>query len=115
VQSTMESTLPRGDRADMIDAAAVIAARSDAQTAFAAAVAAPSASSESIAESAARNSGAQSINDQSAAGQDSGAQDSGMLGGMAWIAQVLAALGGALTAGIVAWVLIGAEPVRNYG
>jgi len=28
---------------------------------------------------------------------------------------VLAALGGALTAGIVAWVLIGAEPVRNYG
>jgi hypothetical protein len=121
VQSTMESTLPRGDRADMIDAAAVKTAQADAGL-TASATAAPNASEAmpGPSDSAAQDFGAQSINDQNAAVQDSGAQDpgmqnSGMLGGAAWIAQVLAALGGALTAGIVAWVLIGAEPVRHYG
>jgi len=32
-----------------------------------------------------------------------------------WIAQILAALGGALAAGAVAWFLIGSGPVRTYG
>jgi hypothetical protein len=130
VQSTMELALPRGDRADMIGSAAVKAAQANAaQTAFAAA-AAPNAGGETIADpgspnAAAQDSSAQSINDQNAIAQDSmaqdsmaqgsSAQDSSMLGGVAWIAQVLAALGGALTAGIVAWFLIGAEPVRTYG
>jgi trimeric autotransporter adhesin len=124
LQSTMETTLPRGDRADVIGAAAVKAAQADAtQTAFAAA--APNAGGATIADPgtpdpAAQGSGAQSINDQTAAAQNSGAQvfsaeASSAAHGAAWIAQLLAALGGALTAGIVGWFLIGAEPVRNYG
>lgn len=36
-------------------------------------------------------------------------------GGASWILQVLAALGGAITAGSVAWLLIGATPQRTYG
>jgi hypothetical protein len=127
VQATMETTLPRGDRADMIGAAAVKAAQTDAaQTAFAvAAPAAPNAGGEAIADpgpsnAVAQDSGGQGINDQDAVAQDAGTQvsntpTSGMFGGVAWIAQMLAALGGALTAGIVAWVLIGADPVRTYG
>jgi hypothetical protein len=124
MQATMETVVPRADRADMIGAAAVKAARVDA-TFAALAPAAPSNGGETIADSrlpdaAAQDSGAQSINDQNANVQDSGTldsgtQDSGMLGGMAWIAEVLAALGGAVTAGVFAWFLIGGEPVRNYG
>jgi len=37
------------------------------------------------------------------------------VGGASWIAQVLAALGGAFAAGAVAWFLIGSGPVRMYG
>jgi hypothetical protein len=37
------------------------------------------------------------------------------IGSAAWIAQVLAALGGAVTAGVVAWFLIGGGPARMYG
>jgi hypothetical protein len=37
------------------------------------------------------------------------------VGSASWIAQVLAALGGAIAAGAVAWFLIGAGPVRTYG
>jgi hypothetical protein len=37
------------------------------------------------------------------------------VGSSAWIAHVLAALGGAIAAGAVAWFLIGAAPRRNYG
>jgi hypothetical protein len=124
LQSTMETTLPRGDRADLIGAAAVKAAQADAaQTAFAATAA--NGDGETITDRgspdpAAQGSGAQSINDQTAAAQNSGAQlfsaeASSATHGAAWIAQLLAALGGAVTAGIVAWFLIGAEPARNYG
>lgn len=37
------------------------------------------------------------------------------VGNASWIAQVLAALGGAVAAGAVAWFLIGSGPVRTYG
>ena len=37
------------------------------------------------------------------------------VGSASWIAQVLAALGGAVAAGAVAWFLIGSGPVRTYG
>lgn len=37
------------------------------------------------------------------------------VGSASWIAQVLAALGGALAAGIVAWFLIRPAPIRTYG
>jgi hypothetical protein len=37
------------------------------------------------------------------------------VGSASWIAQVLAALGGAVTAGSVAWFLIGSTPQRMYG
>ncbi|HXW41159.1 MAG TPA: hypothetical protein VEK75_08140 [Xanthobacteraceae bacterium] len=43
------------------------------------------------------------------------AADTAPVGSASWIAQVLAALGGAVTAGVVAWFLIGAGPVRTYG
>jgi hypothetical protein len=37
------------------------------------------------------------------------------VGKASWIAQVMAALGGAVAAGAVAWFLIGSGPVRLYG
>jgi len=37
------------------------------------------------------------------------------VGSASWIAQVLAALGGAVAAGSVAWFLIGSTPQRTYG
>lgn len=41
--------------------------------------------------------------------------DANSVGSVSWIAQVLAALGGAVAAGAVAWFLIGSGPVRTYG
>lgn len=43
------------------------------------------------------------------------APQTGEVGSASWIAQVLAAIGGAVTAGSVAWFLIGAAPQRTYG
>ncbi len=42
-------------------------------------------------------------------------QNAATVGSASWIAQVLAALGGAIAAGAVAWFLIGSGPVRTYG
>lgn len=42
-------------------------------------------------------------------------RDADPVGSASWIAQVLAALGGALAAGTVAWFLIGSGPTRMYG
>jgi hypothetical protein len=39
----------------------------------------------------------------------------GAMGSASWIAQLLAALGGAIAAGAVAWFLIRPAPERNYG
>ena len=41
--------------------------------------------------------------------------DASSVGSASWIAQVLAALGGAVAAGSAAWFLIGAAPQRTYG
>jgi hypothetical protein len=41
--------------------------------------------------------------------------DASPVGSATWIAQVLAALGGAIAAGSVAWFLIGSTPQRIYG
>jgi hypothetical protein len=43
------------------------------------------------------------------------ADDPAPVGSFSWIAHVLAALGGAVAAGAVAWFLIGPLPRRNYG
>jgi hypothetical protein len=42
-------------------------------------------------------------------------RDTSPVGSAPWIAQVLAAFGGAVAAGAVAWFLIGGGPVRTYG
>jgi hypothetical protein len=42
-------------------------------------------------------------------------QPASEVGSTAWILQVMAALGGAVAAGSVAWFLIGAAPQRTYG
>ena len=42
-------------------------------------------------------------------------RDASTVGSASWIAQVMAALGGAIAAGAVAWFLIGSGPVRTYG
>jgi hypothetical protein len=42
-------------------------------------------------------------------------EDTNAVGSTSWIAQALAALGGALAAGAVGWFLIGSGPVRMYG
>jgi len=42
-------------------------------------------------------------------------QQRGEIGGASWILQVLAALGGAITVGAIAWFLIGSMPQRTYG
>ena len=46
---------------------------------------------------------------------DTASQSTNEVGSASWIAQVLAALGGAVAAGAVAWFLIGSGPVRTYG
>jgi hypothetical protein len=43
------------------------------------------------------------------------APDASPIGSASWITQVLAALGGAVAAGSVAWLLIGSAPQRTYG
>lgn len=47
--------------------------------------------------------------------QEDASQNASRVGSVSWIAQVLAALGGAVAAGSVAWFLIGSGPVRTYG
>jgi hypothetical protein len=41
--------------------------------------------------------------------------DASAVGSVSWIAQVLAALGGAMAAGVTAWFMIGPGPQRMYG
>jgi hypothetical protein len=47
--------------------------------------------------------------------QEDASQNASRVDSASWIAQVLAALGGAVAAGSVAWFLIGFGPVRTYG
>jgi hypothetical protein len=47
--------------------------------------------------------------------RDDSEQGGSKVGSAGWTAQVMAALGGAVAAGAVAWFLIGAGPQRTYG
>jgi hypothetical protein len=126
----MESTLSPGDRADL--AAALTAKASqvkDSQVAFAA----PTATDQTAdgGHAGTQNASAQDANAQNASAQDTSAQDTGAqdtgdqsaaapnsstIGSASWVAQVLAALGGAMAAGTLAWFLIGGgPPARDYG
>lgn len=53
--------------------------------------------------------------ERQSANKGSTAKSSDPVGSASWIAQVLAAFGGAVAAGAVAWFLIGGGPVRTYG
>lgn len=71
-------------------------------------------------QSAAVNTTTPSIgaDDQTAAARALAAsvhEDASPVGSASWIAQVLAALGGAIAAGLVAWFLIGSSAQRAYG
>jgi hypothetical protein len=91
-----ESTAPPSDRTDMTAAANAMA---KAMLASPAALVAP-----------VRADAGQTVTDQTASGQTTTT-----VGSASWIAQVLAALGGAIAAGAVAWFLLGTGPVRTYG
>lgn len=62
----------------------------------------------------AQNASDQITSNQDASDQKTDRQDSSAAGSLVWMAQAFAALGGAVAAGIVAWFLIGAGPVRTY-
>jgi hypothetical protein len=112
VAPPMEFTEPPGDRADASSDRSNVMAMADAMAKAAAARAA------SVAPAAADAS--QNVSDQNASpaenagAQNADAQNLSAVGSASWIAQVLAALGGAIAAGVVAWFLIGAGPVRTY-
>lgn len=132
----IESTLPGGDRADGANALqAAFAVQTPAatnQNADSATSAAPTtdmpnagAQAMSVQDISAQNVSAQDVSvadasdqttsDQDASDEKTDRQDSSAAGSVAWIAaQAFAALGGALAAGVVAWFLIGAGPVRTY-
>ncbi len=91
-----ESTAPPSDRTDMTTAANAMAnAMPASPVAFV---------------TAARADASQTATDQTASGQNATT-----VGSASWIAQVLAALGGAIAAGVAAWLLLGSGPQRMYG
>ncbi|HUC51833.1 MAG TPA: hypothetical protein VMA30_20800 [Xanthobacteraceae bacterium] len=98
------SALPRGDRADGggIDASG---------TSPAAFVARAPVATEQYADAEAI--GPQDANMQTD-DQNAEAQNSSAIGGDTRVAQLLAALSGAITAGVIAWFLIGAGPMRTH-
>ena len=115
----VDADLPQSDRADTISATDSQAAPTDAsqgsqsqvsQVAFAAPT---PVSAAQIADGG--TMGPPDSTTQNSSTQNSSAENSNAAGSAALIAQVLAALGGAFTAGILAWFLIGADPVRDYG
>jgi hypothetical protein len=97
----MESTLPRGDRVDPATAGEPAAS----QVAFAAQASAAKDQNADDEDAVAKD----------ASGRSAAAENSSVIGNASELLQILAALGGAVTAGMVGWFLIGAGPVRNYG
>jgi hypothetical protein len=73
---------------------------------------APQPSGDSDMQSAMTRVASATVSDD--AGQNAN-QHASPVGSASWIAQVMAALGGAVAAGAVAWFLIGSGPVRTYG
>jgi hypothetical protein len=116
-----ESMEPRSDRADVMAAADAMNQAAMAQAAMAEAMPSRAAFVAPEPADAGQNASNQPANDQNAgaaqndSAQSTSAQDTSAVGSASWIAQVLAALGGAIAAGTVAWILIGAGPVRSYG
>lgn len=134
----LEPTLPRGNRADIAAGGAnplqaaftVQTPAATDQNADNATPAAPtvmqnagaqamSAQDISVQDVSAQNVSNQDASNQPTSNQDESdqkadRQDASAVGGLAWIAQAFAALGGAVAAGVVAWFLIGAGPVRTY-
>lgn len=120
--ATIASAPPRGDRGELAAALTAKAAQvKDPQAAFVAAD--PNANDGSA---GAQNLNAPSLNAQDAGAEETISQDTedqnaavqslSPVGSASWIAQVVAALGGAMAAATVAWFLIGAGPqVRDYG
>jgi DNA polymerase III subunit gamma/tau len=120
----VDADLPRGDRAEALGATDTKASQADISQASQSQTSQSQATQVAFVTpapaAAMQIANGQTMGSSEADAQDSGTANSstdisGMIGGAAWIAQMLAALGGALTAGILAWVLIGAEPARNYG
>jgi hypothetical protein len=134
-----ESTLSRGDHADVAaaganplqaafavqtpvatnqktDNATSAAPTTDPQSASAQAMSAQDISAQDvIAQSVSDQDASDQItSNQNASDQKAERQDSSAAGSLAWIAQAFAALGGAVAAGVVAWFLIGGGPVRSY-
>jgi hypothetical protein len=97
----MESTEPPSDRADVAAMADTMANAIPPRAAFVA--------------PAPADAGQGGNGENASASQNDSVQNSSAVGSASWIAQVLAALGGAIAAGAVAWFLIGAGPVRTYG
>ncbi len=62
----------------------------------------------------ARQVPAEVLDAQDLSDQNAGAENSASIGSTTWIAQGLAALAGAIAAGVLAWFLIGDGPVRTY-
>ena len=91
-----------------IDLAANNAASTNASTTEAAATAAPAGNPVETTPKADTVSVA-------VARQEPDSQERTPVGSTSWIMQVLAALGGAVAAGSVAWFLIGSAPQRTYG
>jgi hypothetical protein len=125
----MPSALPPGARAGMAAANAPEDSQKASQVAFVASASAATdqnADSENAdaPEASTQDVSRQDVSRQDVSQQDTSQQDtsdqnavvqtSSLIGSIAWIAQVLAALGGAVTAGVVAWFLIGAGPARTY-
>jgi hypothetical protein len=116
---SLASAPPRGHGADMAAANPPEDSQKASPVAF---VASAPAATDQNAESendAAPEASTQDMSQQDSSQQDSSdqnavAQTSSPIGSIAWIAQVLAALGGAVTAGVVAWFLIGAGAARTY-
>jgi len=120
----MQSAPPPGSRAGMAAANTSEDSQKASQVAFVASAPAATDQNADSENAATPEASTQDVSRQDVSQQDTSQQDtsdqnavvqtSSSIGSIAWIAQVLAALGGAVTAGVVAWFLIGAGPARTY-
>jgi hypothetical protein len=106
----MESTAPPSDRTDVM-----VAADAMAQAAMAKATMAEAPPRAAFVAPSPTDAGQNAGDQNASAAENASAQETSAVGSASWIAQVLAALGGAIAAGAVAWFLIGSGPQRMYG
>jgi hypothetical protein len=100
----MESTLPPGDRADSAVTTAAPTAAFVAST--------PADANRNNGDRNARAQSASRDTDEDASADAN--QDSSAVSSPSWLAQILAALGGAATAALIAWFLIGSGTMGTY-